>query len=105
MRLLAELVYGKFQLSIFYPDGLRKNFDLFSRKIQDFLKQISKFSNSVKNTVYSLLQGIFYQNFRSLAFLQNFQKEFQKFLTPEFSQEISKFQNPKFSQEISKFQN
>jgi hypothetical protein len=33
----ATHVHAKFQLSSFYPDGLRQIFDLFSRKIQDFL--------------------------------------------------------------------
>jgi hypothetical protein len=34
---LAKHVHAKCQLSNLYPDGLRHIFDLFSRKIQDFL--------------------------------------------------------------------
>jgi hypothetical protein len=34
---LATQVHAKFQLFSFYPDGLRQMFNLFSRKIQDFL--------------------------------------------------------------------
>jgi hypothetical protein len=44
---LAKHVHAKFQLSIFYPDGLRQNFDHFSRKIQNFLKENLEFSKSV----------------------------------------------------------
>jgi hypothetical protein len=35
---LATHVHAKFQLSSLYTDGLKQIFDLFSRKIQDFLK-------------------------------------------------------------------
>jgi hypothetical protein len=45
---LAKHVHAKFQLSSFYPDGLRQIFDLFSRKIQDFLKENLEFSKSEK---------------------------------------------------------
>jgi hypothetical protein len=41
---LATHVHAKFQLSSFYSDGLRQICDLFSRKIQDFLKENSEFS-------------------------------------------------------------
>jgi hypothetical protein len=41
---LATHVHAKFQLSSFYPDGLRQIFNLFSRKIQDFLEENSEFS-------------------------------------------------------------
>jgi hypothetical protein len=34
---LAMDVHAKFQLSSFYLNGLRQIFDLFSRKVQDFL--------------------------------------------------------------------
>jgi hypothetical protein len=44
----AKHVHAKFQLSNFYPDGLRQIFDHFSSKIQNFLKKISKFSDSDK---------------------------------------------------------
>jgi hypothetical protein len=47
---LAKHVQAKFQLSSFYPDGLRQMFDLFSRKIQDFLKENLKFSKSEKSS-------------------------------------------------------
>jgi hypothetical protein len=40
----ATHVHAKFQLSSFYPDGL------FSRKIQDFLKENSEFSKSEKSS-------------------------------------------------------
>jgi hypothetical protein len=39
---LTKYIPAKFQLSRFYPDGLRQIFDLFSRKIQEFLKKSSK---------------------------------------------------------------
>jgi hypothetical protein len=45
---LAKHVPAKFQLSSFYPDGLRQIFDSFSSKIQNFLKKISKISISEK---------------------------------------------------------
>jgi hypothetical protein len=41
---LAKHVHAKFQLSGFYPDELTQFFDLFSSKIQDFLKENFKFS-------------------------------------------------------------
>jgi hypothetical protein len=45
---LAKHVHAKFQLSSFYPDGLRQIFDHFSSKFQNFLKKTSKFSSSEK---------------------------------------------------------
>jgi hypothetical protein len=48
---LAQHVHAKFQLSSFYADGLRQFFDHFSRKFQNFLRKISKFSNSEKNQI------------------------------------------------------
>jgi hypothetical protein len=47
---LATHVHAKFQLSCFYPDGLRQFFDLSSRKIQDFLIENSEFSKSEKSS-------------------------------------------------------
>jgi hypothetical protein len=47
---LATHIHAKFQLSSFYPDGLIHIFDLFSRKIQDFLKENSEFSKSEKSS-------------------------------------------------------
>jgi hypothetical protein len=47
---LAEHDHAKFQLSSFYPDGLKQIFDLFSRKIQDFLKENLEFSKSEKTS-------------------------------------------------------
>jgi hypothetical protein len=46
---LATHVYVKYQISSFHPKGLRQIFDLFSRKIQDYLKENSKFSKSEKS--------------------------------------------------------
>jgi hypothetical protein len=43
-------VYAKFQLSSLYPGGLRQIFDLFSRKIQDLLKENLEFSKSEKSS-------------------------------------------------------
>jgi hypothetical protein len=43
---LAKHVHFKFQLSSLYPDGLRQIFDLFSRKIKDFLEENFEFSKS-----------------------------------------------------------
>jgi hypothetical protein len=43
---LAKHVHAKFQLSSLNPDGLRNFFELFSRKIQDFLQKILEFSKS-----------------------------------------------------------
>jgi hypothetical protein len=45
---LAKHVYAKFQLSSLYRDGLRQTFNIFSRKIQDFLKENLEFSKSEK---------------------------------------------------------
>jgi hypothetical protein len=33
---IVKHVHAKFQLSSFNPDGLRQNFDIFPRKIQNF---------------------------------------------------------------------
>jgi hypothetical protein len=43
---IVNHVHAKFQLSSFYPDGLRQIFDYFSSIFQNILKKISKFSNS-----------------------------------------------------------
>jgi hypothetical protein len=43
-------VHAKFQISNLYPDGLGQIFDLFSRKIQDFLKENLEFSKSEKSS-------------------------------------------------------
>jgi hypothetical protein len=43
---LAKHVNAKFQHSSLYPDGLRQFFYLFSRKIQDFLKEHLEFFKS-----------------------------------------------------------
>jgi hypothetical protein len=37
---------AQFQLSSLYPDGLRQIFDLYLRKIQDFLKENLEYSKS-----------------------------------------------------------
>jgi hypothetical protein len=42
----SKACHAKFQLSSFYPDGLRQIFDLFSRKIQDCLEENLEFSKS-----------------------------------------------------------
>jgi hypothetical protein len=47
MQQLAKHVHAKFQLSSFYPDGLRQIFDHFSSQFTIFLK-ISKISNAEK---------------------------------------------------------
>jgi hypothetical protein len=58
---LAKHVNAKFQLSIFFPDGLRQIFDLFSRKIQDFLKENLDFSTkSEKSSVQRFPEGFFF---------------------------------------------
>jgi hypothetical protein len=44
------ILLSKFQLSSLYPDGLRQIFDLFSRKIQDFLKENLEFFKSEKSS-------------------------------------------------------
>jgi hypothetical protein len=49
---LEKHVHEKFQFSNFYPDGLRQIFNLFSQNFLDFLKKISKFSNSENRTEY-----------------------------------------------------
>jgi hypothetical protein len=46
---LAKHVHAKFKLSSLYLDGLRLIFYLFSRKIQDFLKENLEFSKSEKS--------------------------------------------------------
>jgi hypothetical protein len=43
---VATHVHAKFQLSSGYPDELRQIFDHFSSIFQNFLREISKFSNS-----------------------------------------------------------
>jgi hypothetical protein len=43
---LAKHVHAKFQLSSFYPGGLRQIFDHFSGKFQNFHEKISKHFNS-----------------------------------------------------------
>jgi hypothetical protein len=48
-------------------------FDLFSRKIQDFLKENSEFSQSEKSFEKRFLKGIFYKILSHLAFFENFQ--------------------------------
>jgi hypothetical protein len=50
MLQLSKHVHTKFQLSSFYPDGLRQIFDHFSSKFQNFLEKISKFSDSEKSS-------------------------------------------------------
>jgi hypothetical protein len=45
MLQLAKHIHAKFQLSSFYPEGLRQIFDHISSKFQNFLK---KKSNSEK---------------------------------------------------------
>jgi hypothetical protein len=47
---LAKHVLAKFQLSSLYPDGLRQIFDLFSIKIQDFVKENLEFSKSERSS-------------------------------------------------------
>jgi hypothetical protein len=36
-ELAKHIQHAKFQISSFYSDRFRQNFDLYSRKIQDFL--------------------------------------------------------------------
>jgi hypothetical protein len=50
MQHLAKHVHEKFQLSSFYSDGLTQIFDNFSCKFQNFLKKISKISDSEKSS-------------------------------------------------------
>jgi hypothetical protein len=47
---LATHVYAKFQLSSFYPDGLRQILDLFQGKFKIFLKKIQNFPNLKKSS-------------------------------------------------------
>jgi hypothetical protein len=85
MLQLAKHVHRKFQLSSFYPDGLRQIFDNFSSIFQNFLRKFFKF-----------LKDIFYQILGHLAILQKLQTDF--FFTPEFALdlEISKFHNSEY---------
>jgi hypothetical protein len=55
------------------PDGLRQIFELFSRKIQDFLKENSKFSKTEKSSEYKFPSGSFYKILSHLAFFKSFQ--------------------------------
>jgi hypothetical protein len=66
-------VHAKYQLSSLYPDGLRPIFDLFSRKIQDFLKEYSEFSKSEKKSEYRFPKGIYYQILSHPAFFESYQ--------------------------------
>jgi hypothetical protein len=64
MLQLAKHFHAKFQLSSFYPDGLRLIFDHFS----------SKFQNSEKNLNRALVKYIFNRNFGHLEFDKKKQK-------------------------------
>jgi hypothetical protein len=75
-----------------YSNGLRQIFDLFSRNIQDFLKENLEFSKSDNSSEYRFLNGTFYHILSHLAFLESFQNWFKFFLAPEF---LKEFQNLK----------
>jgi hypothetical protein len=79
MLQLVKHVFAKFQLSSFYPDGLGQIF--VSSKFQNFLKNISKFSNSEKIQI------------EPFSIFTKISKVILIFLTPEFALEISKVQN------------
>jgi hypothetical protein len=70
---LAKHVHAKFQLSSLNPDGLRNFFELFSRKIQDFLQKKLEFSKSEKKTEKRFPKGIFYPILSHLAFFKSFE--------------------------------
>jgi hypothetical protein len=65
---LTTHVHAKFQLSSYYPDGLRQIFDLFPTKIQDFLKENSESSKSEQSSESRFPKGNYYQNLSHLAF-------------------------------------
>jgi hypothetical protein len=52
---------------------LDRNFDLFSRKIQDCLEIFLDFSKSEKSSEQRFPKGIFYQILSHLAFFESFQ--------------------------------
>jgi hypothetical protein len=56
-----------------YPEGLRQIFDLFSKKIQDFLKEKFEFFKSEKGSDESFSKSIFYQILSHLVFFESVQ--------------------------------
>jgi hypothetical protein len=58
----SKHVHAKFQLSSFYPDGLRPIFDQFSSKFQNFLEKISNLSNSEKKMQVKPILSIFHMS-------------------------------------------
>jgi hypothetical protein len=88
---LANHIHEKFELSSFYPDGLI--FDHFSSKYQNFLKKISKFSNSKKNPQKL---SYFSPTFKPSSIFTKIPKVILIFLTPEFALKIPKFQNSEY---------
>jgi hypothetical protein len=86
----AKHIHAKFQVSSFYPDGLRQIFDHFSSKFQNFLMKISKNSNFEKILKRASKRHLFPKFKPSYIFTKN-SKLILHFLTLEFALEISKF--------------
>jgi hypothetical protein len=79
--------------SFLVPDGFRQNFDLFSRKIQDFLKENLEFFKSEIKSKYRFPKSIFYQ---ILSHFWKFSKLISKFFDSWFFKGISKYQNSEY---------
>jgi hypothetical protein len=72
----------KFQLSSFYPDGLRQIFDFFQEKLKIFSKKIQNFPNQMPK---SMPKRQLLPNFEPSSILLKFSKmfEFFEFGTPQ----------------------
>jgi hypothetical protein len=92
---LAKHFHAKFQLSSLYTDGLRQIFDLFSRKIQDFLKENLEFSKSEKFWT-EIAKRHLLPNFEPSNIFWKFFKLVSIFLLPSFFKGISKYQNSEY---------
>jgi hypothetical protein len=57
---LAKHVHAKFQVSSFYPDGLRQVFDIFPRKFRIFqvILNFKNFQNQVSKFIFQLAKYV-----------------------------------------------
>jgi hypothetical protein len=93
MLQLAKHVNAKFQLSSFYPDGLRQIADHFSSKFQNFLTKISNFSNFGKKIQIEHRKRHLSSKFKPSSIFTKISKVILKILIREFALDISKFPN------------
>jgi hypothetical protein len=90
---LAKQVHAKFQISSFYPDGLRHIFDLFSRKIQDFLIENLELSKSEKSFWIEIPKRHLLPNFEPNCIFWKFSKTISNFFDSWVFKGILNFQN------------